>query len=68
MILEDIQIDVSNIDSYNNFDLNTNETLDTSGNSINGNLQLKKNYLTLQIMILEKLLLVMFQLIIKVKN
>ena len=32
MILEDIQIDVSNIDSYNNFDLNTNETLDTSGN------------------------------------
>ena len=32
MILEDIQIDVSNIDTYNNFDLNTNETLDTSGN------------------------------------
>ena len=32
MILEDIQIDVSNIDSYNNFDLNTNENLDTSGN------------------------------------
>ena len=32
MILEDIQIDVSNIDSYNNFDLNTNETLDASGN------------------------------------
>ena len=32
MILEDIQIDVSNIDSYNNFDLNTNETLDISGN------------------------------------
>ena len=32
MILEDIQIDISNIDSYNNFDLNTNETLDTSGN------------------------------------
>ena len=32
MILEDIQIDISNIDSYNNFDLNTNENLDTSGN------------------------------------
>ena len=36
--------------------------------SINGNLQLKKSYLTLQIMILEKLLLVISQLIIKVKN
>ena len=32
MILEDIQIDISNIDTYNNFDLNTNETLDTYGN------------------------------------
>ena len=32
MILEDIQIDISNIDTYNNFDLNTNENLDTSGN------------------------------------
>ena len=32
MILEDIQIDIDNIDTYNNFNLNTNETLDKSGN------------------------------------
>ena len=32
MILEDIQIDLDNIDTYNNFNLNTNETLDKSGN------------------------------------
>ena len=46
MILEDIQIDVSNIDSYNNFDLNTNETLDTSGNKYKWKSVISTNLLT----------------------
>ena len=32
MILEDIQIDIDNIDSYNNFNLNSNETFGISSN------------------------------------
>ena len=46
MILEDIQIDISNIDSYNNFDLNTNETLDTSGNKYKWKSAISTNLLT----------------------
>ena len=46
MILEDIQIDVSNIDSYNNFDLNTNETLDASGNKYKWKSVISTNLLT----------------------
>ena len=46
MILEDIQIDISNIDTYNNFDLNTNENLDTSGNKYKWKSVISTNLLT----------------------
>ena len=46
MILEDIQIDISNIDTYNNFDLNTNENLDTSGNKYKWKSIISTNLLT----------------------
>ena len=46
MILEDIQIDIDNIDSYNNFNLNTNETLDKSGNKYKWKSVISTNLLT----------------------
>ena len=55
MILEDIQIDISNIDTYNNFNLNTNETLDKSGNKYKWKSVISTNLLSQQVMIQEKL-------------
>ena len=46
MILEDIQIDIDNIDAYNNFNLNTNETLDKSGNKYKWKSVISTNLLT----------------------
>ena len=46
MILEDIQIDLDNIDAYNNFNLNTNETLDKSGNKYKWKSVVSTNLLT----------------------
>ncbi len=46
MILEDIQIDIDNIDAYNNFNLNTNETLDKSGNKYKWKSAISTNLIT----------------------